>query len=480
MTIKKLGLGSKDMIEFNINELEKILPEVITEEMDETGRIKKSIDFDKFKACFSKDIVKDGKERYEFTWPGKKKAMAEVNKSVNKTLRPVVDDSKGWDETQNLYIEGDNLEVLKLLQESYLGKVKMIYIDPPYNTGNDFVYDDDYDKDREEYKREIDDYDNYGNRLRKNPESNGRFHSDWCSLIFPRLKLAKNLLKDDGVIFISIDDNEQENLKKICDEIFGASEFIATIVRNTNSSKNQSKFISVSHEYCHVYSKDKISLTESMGDSKWEVLKNNIKEYENKVKFLKNKNLSKEEITEELKELTKYPRFIDFTNYWYFDEKGLYQKDNLGGIKNGNKTPIINPLTNQEDPIPPSGFRYSNEKLQELIKDNRIHFHADGSLPRIKRYLSENRSQRPKSIMSDDQRPDNNLMSEFNTPFDNPKQLKFMKRLVSIFDKDSLILDFFSGFRVIIVIEANSYVNIRSSRLLPKFKTQKINSWCAA
>ena len=445
MTIKKLDLGSKDLVRSDIEKLAEIFPDVITEEMDEAGDIKKSIDFEKFKAIFSADIISEGKERYEFTWPGKRAAMAEANAPINKTLRPVMEESKNWDETENLYIEGDNLEVLKLLQESYLGKVKMIYIDPPYNTGKDFVYDDDYRVDLDTHKERSDDYDEENNKLRRNPDTNELFHSDWCSMIYPRLRLARNLLSDDAVIFISIDDNEQENLKKICDEVFGASEFIATIVRNTNSSKNQSKFISVSHEYCHVYSKDKISLTESLGDSKWEVLKNNIKEYENKVNFLKNENLSKEEITEELKELTKYPRFIDFTNYWYFDEKGLYQKDNLGGIKNGNKNPIINPLTNQEDPIPPGGFRYSNEKLQELIKDNRIHFHTDGSLPRIKRYLSENRSQRPKSIMSDDQRPDNNLMAEFNTPFDNPKQLTFMKRLVSIFDKDSFILDFFSG-----------------------------------
>ena len=173
--------------------------------------------------------------------------------------------------------------------------------------------------------------------------------------------------------------------------------------------------------------------------------KNNVDEYVKKVKYLKDQGLSEAEITEELKELTKYPRFIDFTNYWYFDERGLYRKGDLGGVKNGNMTPLYNPLTGNEDPVPPGGFRFNPEKLAKLVKENRIHFHTDGSLPTIKRYLHENLGQRPKSIMSDDQRPDHSMMQEFNTPFDNPKQLAFIKRIISIADHDSIILDFFSG-----------------------------------
>ncbi|WP_458861088.1 DNA methyltransferase [Helicobacter pylori] len=190
-------------------------------------------------------------------------------------------------------------------------------------------------------------------------------------------------------------------------------------------------------------------LSKKHENDKWQVPKNNVKEYYSRVKTLQNKDLSNDEITEELKELTKYPRFMDFTNYWYFDEKGLYRKDNLGGVKNGNKFKIINPLTNQEDPIPPGGFRYSKEKLQELIKDNRIHFHTDGSLPTLKRYLDENHTQRPKSIMSDDQRPDYALLQElFNgiMVFDNPKQMAFMQRIIGIAtEKGDIILDFFAG-----------------------------------
>ncbi|STO12728.1 Adenine specific DNA methylase Mod [[Flavobacterium] thermophilum] len=264
-------------------------------------------------------------------------------------------------------------------------------------------------------------------------------------MMYPRLKLARNLLTDDGVIFISIDDTEVANLRKILDEIFGENNFIASITRNTNSSKNQSLFVSVSHDYCLIYARDISVLSTKHAENKWSVPKNNIEEYKRKIEELKNLGLSNEQITEELKQLTKYPRFIDFVNYWYVDERGVYRKDNLGGVKNGNMTPIINPLTGKEDPVPPGGFRYSPEKLNELIKKNRIHFHTDGSLPTIKRYLDENLTQRPKSIMSDDQRPDNALLKEFNTPFDNPKQLAFMKRILSVGDKDSIILDFFSG-----------------------------------
>lgn len=260
MTIKKLDLGSKDMIEFNINELEQILPEVITEEMDETGRVKKSIDFDKFKACFSKDIVKDGKERYEFTWPGKKKAMAEVNKPVNKTLRPVVEDSKNWDKTANLYIEGDNLEVLKLLQESYLGQVKMIYIDPPYNTGTNLIYKNDFKEDDNSYVLKNSDYDDEGYKLVKNTDSNGRFHSDWCSMIYPVLKLSRNLLHNKGLIFIAMDDSELYSLKLICDEIMGERNYLGTIITRCNPQGRNKKNIDPMHEYHLVYAKNYLNL----------------------------------------------------------------------------------------------------------------------------------------------------------------------------------------------------------------------------
>jgi len=427
--MEKLDGKSMDIVKANIEALKQLFPEVVTE-----GKI----DFEKLKLILGEEIEARN-EKYEFTWHGKTQAMKLAQTPSTGTLRPDKASSKNWDTTENLYIEGDNLEVLKLLQKSYFGKIKMIYIDPPYNTGKDFVYKDDFRDNIKNYKEITQ------QTTKANTETSGRYHTDWLNMMYPRLKLARNLLTDDGVIFISIDDTEVANLRKILDEIFGENNFIASITRNTNSSKNQSLFVSVSHDYCLIYARDISVLSTKHAENKWSVPKNNIEEYKRKIEELKNLGLSNEQITEELKQLTKYPRFIDFVNYWYVDERGVYRKDNLGGVKNGNMTPIINPLTGKEDPVPPGGFRYSPEKLNELIKENRIHFHTDGSLPTIKRYLDENLTQRPKSIMSDDQRPDNALLKEFNTPFDNPKQLAFMKRILSVGDKDSIILDFFSG-----------------------------------
>ena len=265
------------------------------------------------------------------------------------------------------------------------------------------------------------------------------------TFMYPRLVLAKRLLNDNGVIFISIDSNEQATLREIQEEIFGENQFIAEIVRNTNSSKNNSLFISTSHDYCLVYGKDRQSLEKKYAERKWSVYKNNISEYLKRVKDLQNSGLTNNEISDELKQLTKYPRFIDFTNYWYIDKRGLYRKDNIGGVKNGNMEPLYNPITKKNDPVPPNGYRYSPEKLKELVKEDRIHFHTDGSLPAVKRYLNENLKQRPKAIMSDDQRPDDKLLKSFKTPFSNPKQLAFITRILSIFPSDATFLDFFAG-----------------------------------
>ena len=444
--IKRLDLNTPDGAQLNMDALYQIAPSVFTESCDEkTGELKRVVNFDALRQLLGDNAVDENRETYEFRWVGKDAAKAEAARAIDKTLRPVVEDSVDWDTTKNLYIEGDNLEVLKLLQRSYMGKVKMIYIDPPYNTGNDFVYHDDFDRSKYEEELASGAVDELGLRYLKSSENDGKFHSNWCSMIYSRLMVAKSLLSEDGVIFISIDDNEQEHLKNICDEIFGEANFIASIVRNTNSTKNQTLFVSVSHEYCLVYSKNIDTLKIKHSENKWSVPKNNTEEYIKKVKQLQKEGLSSEEITEELKTLTKYPRFIDFTNYWYFDERGLYRKGDLGGVKNGNMIPLNNPLTGKDDPVPPGGYRYNSEKLNALAKDNRIHFHTDGSLPTIKRYLHENEEQRPKSIMSDDQRPDYKMLQDFGLPFDNPKQLSFMKRICYIVDKDALILDFFSG-----------------------------------
>ena len=438
-------MQTRDLREDNVEAIARLFPSCITEATSEDGSIHRLIDFEALKRQLSGDIIPEGKERYVFTWPGKSEAQRRANISSTLTLRPCRDKSVDFDNTKNIYIEGDNLEALKLLRETYLGEVKVIYIDPPYNTGNDFVYNDNYSSTLSEYADMSGDYDECHNKLLINSNTSGRFHTNWLDMIYPRLVLAKDFLSEDGVIAVSIDDCEIANLIKIMNEIFGESNFIANIIRNTNSSKNQSLFVSISHEYCLLYAKNIECLKQKHAEHKWSVPKNNTNEYIKKVNQMIKEGLSPDEITEELKILTKYPRFIDFTNYWYFDDRGLYRKDNLGGVKNGNMNPILNPLTNKYDPIPPGGFRYNSDKLNQLIKDDRIHFHTDGSLPTLKRYLSENEEQRPKSIMSDDQRPDYALLKEYNTPFDNPKQLAFMERILQIFDKDSIIMDFFSG-----------------------------------
>ena len=258
----KLRMESPDMTAQNIDRIAALFPNCITEMLDEEHSTqekkayKRAVNFELLKQMLSPDVV-DGDEAYEFTWVGKKAAIVEANKPIRKTLRPCVAESKDWDTTENLYIEGDNLEVLKLLQESYLGKVKMIYIDPPYNTGNDFIYADDFMRSQEEENAQMGMYDEDENRLFKNTDTNGRFHSDWCSMIYSRLHLAKNLLTDNGVIFISIDDSEVKNLKNICDEVFGASNFVAQLIwQNKKGGGNDSTHIAIEHEYILTYAKN--------------------------------------------------------------------------------------------------------------------------------------------------------------------------------------------------------------------------------
>lgn len=239
----KMRMESEDIQQDNVAKIAALFPNCVTEARDEDGHLKKAINFELLKQMLSDSVI-DGDEAYEFTWVGKKASIVEANRPIRKTLRPCKEDSVNWDTTENLYIEGDNLEVLKLLQESYLGKVKMIYIDPPYNTGNDFIYNDDFKVSSEEYADESGEVDEEGNRMFKNTDSNGRFHSDWCSMIYSRLMLARNLLSEDGLIFISIDEHESHNLRKICDEVFGLENFISQIVweKRYTRSNNAKRF----------------------------------------------------------------------------------------------------------------------------------------------------------------------------------------------------------------------------------------------
>lgn len=282
-------MESVDLTAQNIDKIGALFPNCITETADENGKLKKAINFEMLKQMLS-DEVAEGDEVYEFTWVGKKEAIVEANKPIRKTLRPCKEESVNWDSTENLYIEGDNLEVLKLLQESYLGKVKMIYIDPPYNTGNDFIYNDDFKMTGEEYADVAGEIDEDGNRMVKNADTNGRFHSDWCSMIYSRLMLARNLLSDDGVIFISIDDNEVDNLRKICDEIFGSNNYIANLIWQSTPGSNTGDDVKTVTENILLYSKNKSSchfLNQEISDN--EKYSNHDEYYEKRGGYVLNK-----------------------------------------------------------------------------------------------------------------------------------------------------------------------------------------------
>lgn len=411
----KMRMESVDLTAQNIEKIGALFPNCITETVDENGKPKKAINFELLKQMLSGDVL-EGDEAYEFTWVGKKASIVEANKPIRKTLRPCKEESVNWDTTENLYIEGDNLEVLKLLQESYLGKVKMIYIDPPYNTGNDFIYNDDFKMNFDEYAEITGEVDEDGNRMFKNTDSNGRFHSDWCSMIYSRLMLARNLLSDDGVIFISIDDNEQENLTKTCNEIFGESNFIANLIwKSKSGGANDSHFFAIDHEYILVYAKSS---------------------------SLFNLGVDKEATVT--------------TSYNRQDENGYYSLDRLDkqSIRYSKSLDyeIIGPdgksyFPKHKDPSHPNAsWRWSQKKVldnyEKLVFENGCvytkNYKKDGAIARS--LLLEDRFGRTRTGKTD-------CFNIFNRDyFSNPKPYKLIRYLQIIAsDKNSIILDFFSG-----------------------------------
>ena len=414
-------MESMDIVAQNVENIGNLFPDCITEARDENGKIQKVVDRDRLMQKFSHKIIGGGTtERYEFTWVGKNASKVEANTTTNKTLRPCIEESKDWDNTENLYIEGDNLEVLKLLQNSYFNKVKMIYIDPPYNTGNDFIYIDDFAQNIDEYEEAKGSFDEEGNRLFKNTDTNGRFHSDWCSMIYPRLVLARNLLADDGVIFISIDDNEQENLKKICDEVFGEKNFIAQIIwERAYAPVNLKKHFSENHDYIICYAKD---IDKAICNGLPRASEAN-------------------------------DRYSNPDN----DPRGIWKSDNLsvGPIVQSKIYEIITPGGRKV--LPPEGYcwRLSKEKFKEFVKDNRIWFGKDGNnVPSIKRFLTEvKQSITPMTIWkysevghSQDAKQNLKKLFDGKSFFDYPKSVELIKRCIQLYSNESsIILDFFSG-----------------------------------
>ena len=448
--LNKMELESKDLVAERIDEMRELFPEVFSEG---------GIDFEKLRLVLG-DEVDDGDERYAFTWPGKRDAIRQSQTPSAATLRPCPEESVNWDTTQNLYIEGDNLEVLKLLQRAYSGSVKMIYIDPPYNTGNDFVYKDSFEDSIANYQNQT------GQSLQSNPETAGRYHANWCSMIYPRLRLARELLSDDGAILVSIDDNEQATLKKILDEIFGESNFLATLIWE-KTRKNDARYFSNGHEYILVYGKSVAALTAA--NTYWREDKPGGEEIAEEYQYLLKKYGSDYPAME--KELRKYFRDLPkdhpakkYARYSHIDETGIWRDDNMSWPGGGGPTfNVFHPVTGKPCKVPPGGWRYSSpERMQEAIDAGKVVFREDETEPPIRKTFLIRKSGR----FSDDEEDEgigrqvmgtyfyrsslqaSNVINDLfgARVFDYPKDHEILKRLIKyITDKDSIVLDFFSG-----------------------------------
>ena len=421
----------------NLDKLEKIFPECITEARDDDGKICRAVNFERLKQILSGERAA-GREAYEFNFVGKKNAELEAHRPTDKTLRPALDESRDFNATENLYVEGDNLEALKILEESYLGKVKMIYIDPPYNTGNDFIYRDDFAQNADDFDAAAGNLDADGNRLnlQLNRESRGRFHSDWCAMIFSRLLIAKNFLSDDGVIFISIDDHEQANLKKICDEIFGEKNFVTTFPWQSRQSLQNDTDLSVNHEYILAYAKNRRASDRRLKPS------NADRWYS-------------------IKEFAFNPLPIDETKFSNPDDdpRGAWKADpfDAPNIRPNLTYPITNPNTGK-DFLPPSGrcWRTTREKFYELLADGRIVFGKSGKTkPQLKVFLSEQRAlgSVPNSWFDAENYGTTTegtklLQKIFDgiPTFNMPKPTRLIKKILQLATgEDSIVMDFFSG-----------------------------------
>ena len=423
----KLKMSTPDLTDKNIEQIGALFPNVITETRDENGAVKKAVDFDLLKQALSKNLVEDDSERYRLDWPGKKASLLKANTPITKTLRPCLYESSGKDGTpgkfdsENLYIEGDNFEVLKILQESYLGKIKMIYIDPPYNTGNDFIYKDNFAKSKDEYEEELGTTDEEGGKLFRNTDSNGRYHSDWLSMMYERLVVARDLLKDDGVVFISIDDNEVHNLRKICDEVFGEENFVAEFVwERAYSPKNDAKYVSNSHDYILMYTK-----------------------------HIESFQIGRLPRTKEAD-----ARYLNPDN----DSRGVWKTSDLSAKRYTptDRYPITTPSGRIVEPPTGRSWSLSAKAFAERLADNRIWFGKDGnSVPQMKRFLSELRHEgmAPQSILfykavghSQEGAQEVTKLLESGA-FDGPKPLRLLNRLLILANTqpNDIILDFFSG-----------------------------------
>lgn len=446
----KLKMQSPNLVEANIDKIAALFPNCITESRDENGVVQRSVDFDLLRQELSPTLVEGPHERYILNWPGKNEAILTANAPIAKTLRPCEEESVDFANTRNIFIEGDNLDALKLLQETYLGKVKMIYIDPPYNTGKDFIYEDDFTENSSEYLFRSNQQDEVGNRLVANRESNGRFHSDWLSMMYSRLTIARNLLSDDGIVIISIDEKEHANLKKMCDEVFKSQNFCGEIVWK-NSSKNDQDYISIQHEYFVVYVKDK-----QFNKGNWLEKKQGLEEiYKAFDGFWKLHGGDREAIHKSA--LAWYSQFqasnpiVDNKHYNWMDDRGVYFASDISGPNFGQYVyDVIHPETQKICKPPASGWRYPENEMKDRIRENRVHFGPDHStIPKNKTYLKDTEYQSLTSMRFVDGRAASNRLQEiFATKlFTNPKDeylLADLFKAMGVTGND-IVLDFFAG-----------------------------------
>lgn len=445
----KLKMHSPDLTQDNIAKIRELFPGCVTEARDEkTGKLRLAVDFDQLRQELSDHIVEGPQERYRLDWPGKREALAVTNAPVAKTFRPSTEESVNFDETRNLFIEGDNLDVLKLLQESYLGSIKLIYIDPPYNTGNDFVYHDSFAQGSNEYLKASNQKDIEGNRLLANLSANGRFHSDWLSMLYPRLRVARNLLCDDGAIFVSIDDTEVAGLRHMMDEIFGAESFITEIIWE-GANKNDARQIGVCHEYVLCYMKDKRATKTS-----WSVTKEGVEPVLKEVERLKKKHgkdydAASEELAGWFRAMKATPSF-GLRRFRYIDKRGAYKEDDPTA-PGGRRFELKNPKTGETIPLRPNrGWAFDQDTFNKLVDEGRISFISSTSIM-VRRYLLETDTQTPQSVFYQPARSASERLSKLldGGYFDYPKDETIIQKFIDMASGDesgeAIVMDFFAG-----------------------------------
>ena len=450
--MEKLKLHTPDITDQNIGKLAELFPNCLTEIQDDQGRITKAINFDQLRQELSGSIVEGPRERYQLDWPGKRSAVVVANAPIFKTLRPYRQESVDFEKTRNIFIEGDNLDALKLLQETYLGKIKLIYIDPPYNDGKDRIYKDSFEEDASLYAERSGQKDELGQRLVVNPESNGRFHSDWLTMMYARLKLARNLLAEDGVIFISIDDNEADNLQKVCFEIFGEENFIGRLIWKNATDNNPSR-VAVEHEYICAFARVK-SATAPV----WKTSVSDVKS----LLLGKAQELLHQHAADDAKVLqAAYSAWFSkaksqlwpLDGYKFIDRGGIYA--GIRGVHNpgkeGYRYDVFHPETKMPCTPPLMGYRFPKETMDRLLAESRIIFGDDHTkLIELKAYVQDFQD-KLSSVIELDGRSGaydlRELFPEYRTAFDNPKPVRLIEKLISFAmpDPEGIFLDFFAG-----------------------------------